>query len=102
MLIVPGIVAYNPAHADIPGNVVCVPSPPLISSRWTPRQVLRRDTDTGIFEHVNPRGFSNDALYLQQALLYHESAMPRRVSWFGLMLPLALLACGAFWYGVTP
>lgn len=102
MLIAPGIVAYNPAHADMPGNVVCTPVLPRISSRWTPEQVLRRDTAAGTFEHVNPRDFSNDALYLQQALLYHESARPRRVSWFGLLLPLALLACGAFWYGVAP
>lgn len=82
MLIRPGIVAYHPAHSDMPGNVVCVPTPPLISSRWTPEQVLRRDTGTGTFEHVNPRDFSNDALYLQQALIYADA--PPRVlrSWF--------------------
>ena len=92
MLIAPGIVAYNPAHADMPGNVVCVPALPRISSRWTPEQVLRRDTKTGIFEHVNPRDFSNDALYLQQALIYDaRPARPSRVSWPGLMF-LAMAA----------
>lgn len=84
-----------------PGTV-CVPNRPVISARWTPREVLRRDTLAGTFEHVNPLDFSRDAMWLQQALLYHERARPRRVSWFGLMLPLAVMACGAFWYGVTP
>lgn len=87
MLIAPGIVAYNPAHADMPGNVVCVPTPPAISNRWSLEQVLRRDTATGTFEHVNPRDFSNDALYLQQALIYDaRPAQPRRVSWAGAFL----------------
>lgn len=99
-----GIVMYHPDNASNTddGIVVCTPELPAISSRWTPKQVLRRDTAVGTFEHVNPRDFGNDALYLQQALLYHERARPRRVSWFGLMLPLAVMACGAFWYGVTP
>lgn len=104
MLYPRGIVMYHPDNAQDTDDsaVVCRPELPLISSRWAPGSVLRRDTAAGTFEHVNPRDFSNDALYLQQALLYHESARPRRVSWFGLLLPLALLACGAFWYGVTP
>lgn len=79
MLIAPGIVAYNPAHADMPGRVVCVPALPLISSRWTPESVIRRDTESGTFEHVNPRDFSNDALYLQQSLLC--SPRPSTFSW---------------------
>jgi hypothetical protein len=87
MLIAPGIVVYNPARADMPGNVACVPDLPAISSRWTPKQVLRRDTAAGTFEHVNPREFSNDALYLQQALIYDaRPAQPRQVSLAGAFL----------------
>lgn len=84
MLIIPGIVAYNPAHADVPGTVVCVPALPRISSRWTPEPVIRRDTEAGAFEHVNPRDFSNDALYLQQALLYVPR--PSTFSWASVLM----------------
>jgi len=95
---------HRPAATDhiLRPQTVCAPALPLISSRWTPEQVLRRDTETGTFEHINPRDFSNDALYLQQSLLYREPARPRRVSWFGLLLPLVVLAGVVFWHRVTP
>ena len=47
-----------------------------ISSRWTPGQIERRDTAAGTFECVNPRDYSNDALWLQQALFYKPA--PKR------------------------
>ncbi len=85
MLHTRGIVLYHPDNAtDERGTVICVPELPLIGSRWAPKPVLRRDTETGTFEHVNPRDFSNDALYLQQALLY--APRPSTFSWAAILV----------------
>jgi hypothetical protein len=48
---------------------------------------MRRDTGTGFFEHVNANDFSDDALFLQQALLYEPPAR-RRFTWLGGLLVL--------------
>ena len=72
---------YRPAATDhiLRPQTVCTPTLPRISSRWTPEQVLRRDTESGTFEHVNVRNFSDTALRLQQALLC--SPRPSTCSW---------------------
>lgn len=41
----------------------------LISSRWTPQHVERRDTSTGAYEEMNISLLSRDELRLQAALL---------------------------------
>lgn len=88
MLYPRGIVMYHPDNAQDTDDsaVVCRPELPLISSRWAPGSVLRRDTAAGTFEHINPRDFGNDALYLQQALIYDDVCQPRRLSWHGVFL----------------
>lgn len=74
-----------------PGTV-CVPNRPVISARWTPREVLRRDTLAGTFEHVNPLDFSRDAMWLQQALIYcGQRRAVRRFTWIGATPVLAIL-----------
>jgi hypothetical protein len=57
----------GPRHT---ARVELAPAIPAISSRWTPGQIERRDTLAGTYECVNPRDYSNDALWLQQALFY--------------------------------
>jgi hypothetical protein len=86
------VVMYHPDNADNPddGTVVCRPEPPRISARWTPEQTLRRDTAAGTFEHVNARDYSNDALYVQQALLYTPQEK-RLFSWSGAAPVFALI-----------
>lgn len=97
MLYSRGIVMYRPDYATDTdgGTIVCRPEPPAISKRWTPASVLRRDTAAGTFEHVNPRDFSNDALCLQQALIYDGVSARRRVSWPGVALLAAVVAYSA-------
>ena len=79
---------HRPATADhiLRPKIVCTPEPPCVGSRWAPGSILRRDTAAGTFEHINPRDFGNDALYLQQALIYDDVCQPRRLSWHGVFL----------------
>jgi hypothetical protein len=60
-------------HRNKDGSVFLDPRLPAISSRWAPSSVLRRDTLAGTYECVNPRDYSNDALWLQQALFYRPA-----------------------------
>jgi hypothetical protein len=62
-----------------------------IGSRWKPGAVIRRDTDTGTFEYVNQVDLSDDALWIQQALLMKPP--PRgQFSWYGAAPVISALA----------
>lgn len=92
------IVMYHPDHEHNPDDsrVVCRQELPRISARWTPEQVLRRDTDAGTFEHINPRDYGNHALYLQQALLYEPRPFSFSFS-FSWAVALTWGGAAAFW-----
>lgn len=55
-----------------------------IGIRWTPGSIVRRDTGTGFFEHVNPTDLSKDALLIQVALLHQP--IKRKFSGSGFAL----------------
>lgn len=50
----------------------------LIGTRWTPHTIVRRDTERGFFESINP-SFEREDLQVQHALLAKPA--PRRVPW---------------------
>lgn len=86
------------------GVYVVVVMSPNIGSRWRPGQVERRDTAAGTFECVNPVDLSNDALWVQQAVLLPPAQPPRRFSPSGASLIVYIAAvlavlCWLFLYG---
>jgi hypothetical protein len=65
-----------------------------IATRWTPERIVRRDTERGYFECVNPLPEA-DEIAIQGALLSKRA--PRRVSWVVWWLLLFAIALHLAW-----
>ena len=68
---------------------------PNIGIRWVPGSVVRRDTGTGFFEHVNPTDLSTDALRVQWALLYQPAKRKFSRPGFALLAYLFIVGVAA-------